>query len=355
MRKSWTEQDKMTPSLKIFSMNLTQHVHRRYNPLLDEWLLVSPHRGQRPWQGQEEDLEKEQRPAFDPSCYLCPGVQRANGNQNPEYDTVFVFDNDFAALKEGDAHSSYSQGLLQAESESGICRVICFSPRHDLTLADMDTPAIEAVVDVWCEQYEELASRPDIGYVQIFENKGAIMGCSNPHPHGQIWAQRTVPDLPARESIQQERHFKANGSTLLQDYLDQELKLKERIVCENDYFVVLVPFWAFWPYETLLLPRRPVPNLLELTPDERHAFADILRRLTIRYDNLFGVSFPYSAGIHQSPTDGQPHPEWHLHMHFYPPLFRSATIKKFRVGYEMLAMLQRDVSAEVCAGQLREP
>ena len=336
------------------NLELTQHVHRRYNPLTGEWLLVSPHRGKRPWQGKVESLERTQRPSHDPSCYLCPRTTRANGKQNPDYDRVFVFDNDFAALQPETTVRTLNDGLLRAESESGICRVICFSPRHDLTLADMEVDAIRDVVDLWHDQFAELGARPEIGYVQIFENKGALMGCSNPHPHGQIWAQKTVPDAPAKESAQQALYLEEHHTPLLLAYLEQELSLEERIVCKNEHFVALVPFWAFWPYETLILPRRHLPTLLEFSIAERQGLAEILQQLTRRYDRLFGISFPYSAGLHQAPTDDRPHPAWQFHMHFYPPLFRSATVKKFRVGYEMLGMSQRDVSAETSAARLRE-
>ncbi|QXD15442.1 UDP-glucose--hexose-1-phosphate uridylyltransferase [Rhodocaloribacter litoris] len=331
-----------------------EHPHRRLNPLTGEWVLVSPHRARRPWQGQVEKVPPETRPAYDPSCYLCPGNTRAGGAQNPDYPGTFVFDNDFAALYPEVPQAGVEEDeLFVARTEPGIARVICFSPRHDLTLPEMPVEAIRRVVDVWTEQYAELGARPDIGHVQIFENKGAIMGCSNPHPHGQIWAQATLPDLPARELACQRRYFERHGHTLLGDYLARELDRDERIVCANDHFVALVPFWAVWPFETLVISRRPVPDLTALDDDEKTALADLLKRLTTRYDNLFEVSFPYSAGLHQAPTDGRPHPEWHLHMHFYPPLLRSATVKKFMVGYEMLGMPQRDLTPEAAAARLR--
>lgn len=333
---------------------LLEHPHRRFNPLSGEWVLVSPHRARRPWQGQVERPAAEHRPAHVPGCYLCPGNTRANGEVNPRYTGTFVFDNDFAALTsdvpEADVETG---GLLRARSESGVCRVVCFSPRHDVSLPDLDPAALRSVVDVWAEEFERLGSRPDIGYVQVFENKGETMGCSNPHPHGQIWAQRSVPLIPAREGERQADYFAGHGRTLLEDYLRLELEREERIVCANDAFVALVPFWAVWPFETLVVSRRAVPDLLALEDAERDGLADILKRLTTRYDNLFGVSFPYSAGLHQAPTDGQPHPEWHLHMHFFPPLLRSATVRKFMVGYEMLGEPQRDVTPESSAGRLR--
>jgi UDPglucose--hexose-1-phosphate uridylyltransferase len=336
------------------SFDSTEHPHRRFNALNGDWVLVSPHRSKRPWQGQQEKPEVEQRPTYDPTCYLCPGNTRVNGEVNPQYTSTFVFDNDFAALLPDTPVGSINEGgLLRAEAESGVGRVICFSPRHDLTLPEMDVTAIRGVVDLWAAQYEELGAHPDINYVQIFENKGSMMGASNPHPHGQIWAQRTVPTEPAKESVQQLAYYKEHGRTLLTDYLAIELRDPQRVVVENDHWVALVPFWAVWPFETLVVPRRAVPDVVQLTPAERDGLADILRRLTIRYDNLFQISFPYSAGLHQRPTDGEAHPEWHLHLHFYPPLLRSATVRKFMVGYEMLGNPQRDITPEFSAERLR--
>lgn len=334
---------------------LADQPHRRLNLLTGEWVLVSPHRAKRPWQGQVERPVPETRPAYDPACYLCPGNERAGGVRNPEYTETLVFDNDFAALRPGDPDVEINVAdLLVARSEPGICRVICFSPRHDLSLSEMDPASLRRVVDTWVAQHKELGSRPEIGYVQIFENKGAAMGASNPHPHGQIWAQRSVPREPARETQRMSEHFARHQRTLLGDYLRLELDLAERIVCANDGFVALVPFWAVWPFETLLISRRPVPDLPALQDRERDDLADILKRLTTRYDNLFDTSFPYSAGLHQAPTDGQTHPEWHLHMHFFPPLLRSATVKKFMVGYEMLGEPQRDITPESSAARLRD-
>lgn len=342
------------PSPSSSLLALADTPHRRWNALTGEWVLVSPQRAKRPWLGQIERVPPDTRPAYDPTCYLCQGNERAGGVRNPRYTGTFVFDNDFPALKPlASAAGIDTEGLLVAHSESGICRVICFSPRHDLSLARLPLSEIRAVVDVWAQQYEELGSRPDINHVQIFENKGEIMGASNPHPHGQVWAQQSIPLETQREGERSRAHLASTGRTLLADYLRLELDAQERVVCANDGFVVVVPFWAVWPFETLVISRRPVASLSELSDAERDHLADILSRLTIRYDNLFEISFPYSAGTHQAPTDGQAHPEYHLHMHFYPPLLRSATIRKFLVGYEMLAEPQRDITAETAAERLR--
>ena len=328
--------------------------HRRRNALTGDWILVSPHRMNRPWKGKVEQVPSEDRPAYDPGCYLCPGNRRANGTMNPAYTDTYVFDNDFAALYlNQEAAATHTDALFQAMPEQGLCRVICFSPRHDLTLADMEVPAIRRVVDVWTDQFEEIGAMPEINYVQIFENKGELMGCSNPHPHGQIWAQHAIPNEPARELVQQKQYWDEHGRTLLSDYLNAELLDGDRVVCSNDHFVTVVPYWALWPFETLIISRRPVATLLDLNDEERDGFAGILKDLTVRYDRLFNVSFPYSAGLHQAPTDGRPHPEWHFHMHFYPPLLRSATVKKFMVGYELLSEPQRDITAEESARRLR--
>ncbi len=332
----------------------TEHAHRRYNPLNGEWVLVSPHRTKRPWQGKVEKNIQMARPQHDPECYLCPGNERAGGIKNPDYKDVFVFQNDFSALVPDVPKGSYKKGdLFLAESERGFCKVICFSPRHDLTIPEMDVQDIRKVVDIWCSEFEEIGSLDYINHVQIFENKGDIMGCSNPHPHGQIWAQQTVPAEPAKELKMQEDYFIKHRRTLLGDYLLEELGQNIRILAQNDHFVALVPFWATWPFEGMIISKRPVQNILQLSGEERFGLADAYKKLTVMYDNLFEVSFPYSAGLHQAPTDGRDHPEWHLHMHFYPPLLRSATVKKFMVGYEMLGNPQRDITPEQAAARLK--
>lgn len=335
-------------------LNFSEEPHRRYNILTDEWVLVSPHRNKRPWQGKLEKVSRNIRPTFDAQCYLCPGNIRANGTKTEEYTDIYVFDNDFGALLPDTKEGHYVKGLLKAESEKGICRVLCFSSDHSLTIPDMEVSAIEKVINLWQKQYLELGAKEFINYVQIFENKGALMGCSNPHPHGQIWAQSSIPQEVVKKSKQQKIHWEKHKRSLLEDYLNQELEAPERIICENDYFVALVPFWAVWPYEAMIIPRRHIQHIGQLSMPEKNAFAAILKSLTQRYDLVFQTSFPYSSGIHQAPTDGGVHKEWHFHMSFYPPLLRSASIKKFMVGYEMFANPQRDITAELAAKTLRE-
>jgi UDPglucose--hexose-1-phosphate uridylyltransferase len=334
--------------------DLKIHPHRRFDPLRGEWVLVSPQRMKRPWQGQIEKPPEERAPAYDPQCYLCPGNARAGGARNPQYSGTFVFDNDFAALEPDTPSGEFREGaLLLAESEKGRCRVVCFSPRHDLTLARMPPAEIQAVVDTWAEQFAALSGQAEVRAVHIFENRGAIMGSSNAHPHGQIWANETIPDELAREIASSSAYRQQHGSGLLENYLASELQKQERIVVANEHFAAVVPFWAVWPFETLLASRRRVCCLAELDKDERRALAGILHQLTIRYDNLFRAPFPYTMGFHQLAPGSPAAGAFHLHAHFYPPLLRSATVKKFMVGYEMLAMPQRDITPEAAADLLK--
>ena len=334
---------------------LQETPHRRFNPLTREWVIVSPHRTLRPWQGKVEPRPLEHQQPYDPACYLCPGNPRAGGAVNPDYASTFVFENDYAALLPTAEDAKFEESeLLIASTERGICRVGCFSPRHDLTIPRMTAEEIRLVIDMWVDQYRELAAIPWVHHVQVFENRGAMMGASNPHPHCQIWANAHLPNQSSREQESIEIYLKKHGSCLLCDYLHVERSQQERIVCENSSFLVVVPFWAIWPFETLLISKRHLGAMHDLNATERNLLADIMKQLTTRYDNLFEVSFPYSMGFHQRPTDRQPHSEWHLHAHYYPPLLRSATIQKFMVGYEMLGTPQRDITPESAAAHLRQ-
>lgn len=334
--------------------DIKEHSHTRLNLLTGDWILVSPHRMKRPWQGKTEDLIKEERPAYDANCYLCPGNKRADGSQNPVYNKPYVFVNDYSALlHDTPAGGIAEHNLLVAKSESGICKVICFSPQHNLTLPQMNVADIEDVIDLWQEEYKILSANPGIKYIQIFENKGDSMGCSNPHPHGQIWASSSVPLELSKETDQQKKYYQQYGNSLLSDYINIELQKQERIILENDHFVALVPFWAVWPYETMIVSKRHIQHIIQFTEKEKKSFAAVLKDLTVKYDNLFNISFPYSAGMHQAPVNDGEHTEWHWHMHFYPPLLRSATVKKFMVGYEMLATPQRDITPEQAAAKLK--
>lgn len=344
----------------MFPESFREIPHRRYNPLTREWVLVSPHRAKRPWLGQVEKTAPENLPAYDPGCYLCPGNERAAGRHNPAYTGTFVFDNDFPSLLRPEqtginsgGQDNDSSAIFQLQPETGICRVVCFSPRHDLSLPEMPPAGVEAVIQTWAEQTHLLGRLDDIAYVQVFENKGAMMGCSNPHPHSQVWATGRIPNEPNRELQRQADYLEKTGECLLCAVLKAEMTLGERIVAANLDFTALVPFWAVWPFEVLLISNRHMGSLTDLTGGERGALADIIRQITIRYDNLFEISFPYSMGFHQAPCNGSVHPGQHLHAHYYPPLLRSATVRKFMVGFEMLGMPQRDLTPESAAGRLK--
>ncbi len=329
----------------------TEHPHRRFNPLTHEWVLVSPHRAKRPWQGQVEALTEQQGTSHDANCYLCAGNRRITGELNPDYQHTFVFNNDFAALKTDTPLASSADPLFKMASEQGESRVICFSPDHSKTLPELTVEEISHIVSTWQQQSLELGQH--YLWVQVFENKGAIMGCSNPHPHGQIWAQQQLPTLVEKKQHAQQAYFIEHQSNLLQDYVERELANQERIVVQNQDWLVVVPYWAAWPFETLVLPKFAICRITELTAEQRTSLADIIRQITTRYDNLFNSSFPYSMGWHGAPYDQQSHPEWTLHASFLPPLLRSATVKKFMVGYEMMAEAQRDLTAEQAAARLR--
>ncbi len=334
-----------------------QNPHRRFNPLKREWVLVSPHRTQRPWQGQMEKPVQPLALQHDPECYLCPGNLRAGGVRTDNYTSTYVFENDFAALKPDAplfSEDEDGKGLLVTEGESGICRVLCFSPRHDLTLAKMEVADIRKVVDLWDAQTQELGTREDIRYVQVFENRGAMMGASNPHPHGQIWASHSLPNEIVVEQAAQATYLAQHGCCLLCAYREMEVVRAERIVASNASFVALVPFWAVWPFEVMVLPVRHVADLAAMTEAERDDLAAILKAVTSTYDKVFDSPFPYSMGLHPQPYDGVEHPEWHFHLHFYPPLLRSATVRKFMVGFELLGSPQRDITPESAADTLRK-
>jgi len=333
---------------------MSTHPHRRFDPLRGEWVIVSPNRNDRPWQGQIDPPPADDLPEYDPGCYLCPGNPRANGERNPPYTSTFAFDNDFGALVPSTpAFATADNGLLNAQSERGLCRVVCFSPRHDLTLPRMDASAIRAVIDAWISEYRALTAVPWMAYATVFENRGAMMGASNPHPHGQVWATEHVPHEAAVEQREFAAYQHQHGSCLLCDYIALELRLGERIVCANDAFAAMVPFWAVWPFETLVVSTRHVDALPSLRDDERDGLADILKQLTTRYDNLFEAPFPYSMGFHQQPMQGAADGVAHLHAHFYPPLLRSASVRKFMVGFELLGSPQRDFTPEEAAVRLR--
>jgi UDPglucose--hexose-1-phosphate uridylyltransferase len=328
--------------------------HRRFNALTGDWVLVSPQRTSRPWQGKVEEVPQKERVRHDPDCYLCPGNVRVSGSANADYEGPYAFENDFPALSAtacsiGDAHS-----LLRSEPQTGQCRVVCYSHEHDRHLVDMDLPELAEVLRFLAAECEVLDARPDIAYVQVFENRGAMMGASNPHPHAQIWATRDVPNEPARENLQQKRWYAAHGASLLLDYLAEELRDGARLLCCNEGAVSLVPFWAVWPFETLLMPRRAVQGPVEMTAGDWLSFADVLKRTLTALDALFGTPMPYSMGFHARPGDGEAHPEWQFHAHIYPPLLRSASIRKHMVGFEMLGMPQRDLTPESAARRLRD-
>lgn len=334
---------------------LEEHPHSRLNILTGEYVLVSPHRSKRPWQGKVENIGIDDRSVYDPTCYLCPGNKRSDGTVNPPYTDSFVFVNDFSALlKDTPVGEINEQNLLVAKSERGICKVIAFTAKHNVTLPEMSVAEIVKVVEIWQHEYNELKKNDWIKYIQIFENKGEIMGCSNPHPHGQIWAQGSIPLELAKETATQKKYYETHHQSLLSAYLAVELEKKERILFENEHFVVLVPFWAVWPFETMIISKAHLTDISVFTTAQKHDLAVALKWLTVRYDNLFETSFPYSAGMHQMPVNSGNLNEWHWHMHFYPPLLRSATVKKFMVGYEMLANPQRDITPEYAAKQLSQ-
>lgn len=334
------------------NLNMNNKPHRRYNPLTGEYVVVSPQRLQRPWQGNQERRIVEKGFKYDDGCYLCPGNKRANGEYNPDYINTYVFDNDFPALlPDISMDQQYHKNLLISKSINGSCRVICFSPRHDLTMAEMSEKEIQNIINTWTNQYEELGG--SYTWVQVFENKGASMGCSNPHPHGQIWASSFLPNELVKEDKNQKKYYDHEKRVMLIDYLELEMKLGERIVVENENWLAIVPFWAVWPFETILLPKRHIKYFQDLNMSERYDLSKILQKLLVRYDNIFEVSFPYTMGWHSAPFMLQDNDHWQLHAHFYPPLLRSSSIRKYLVGYEMLSESQRDITAEQAAEKLR--
>lgn len=330
---------------------------RRFNPLTREWVLVSPHRADRPWLGERSQAPATPALAYDPTCYLCPGNVRANGARNPQYPSTYVFPNDYPALTHevtSALRRAQDDKVLISEDVQGECRVLCFSPRHDLHLGSMPEDEIVGVVDCWAAQYEELAASPSINTVTVFENRGAMMGASNPHPHGQIWAESSIPNELAKETSSLREHREARGECLLCAYAAYELEREERVVYADDRTVAVVPFWAAWPFEAMILGRNHRGSLAAYDAGERASLARTIKALLAQYDNLFGIPFPYSMGFHQRPCDGDEHAEWHAHAHYYPPLLRSATVRKYMVGYELLAQPQRDLTAEQAAKLLRD-
>lgn len=331
----------------------TDDPHRRYNPLTGQWVLVSPHRAKRPWQGQQDEPDRQELPSYDPKCFLCAGNTRINGEKNPDYKGTFVFGNDFAALKSDTPDvPENNDPLFQQSSARGLSRVVCFSPDHSKTLPQLPVTEIRQVIDTWAGQTEELGQQYQ--WVQVFENKGSMMGCSNPHPHSQVWANSFLPNEIATEDQHQREYYQQYSRPLLIDYVEKEQKLQERVVCENDDWLAVVPFWAAWPFETLVLPTFAVKRLPDLNDAQRDSLSALFKSLTCRYDNLFQCSFPYSMGWHGAPFNGEDNDHWQLHAHFYPPLLRSASVRKFMVGYEMLAETQRDLTAEQAADRLAQ-
>lgn len=325
--------------------------HRRYNPLLNEWVLVSPQRALRPWHGAVEGDAISADPAYDPECYLCPGNFRAGGDRNPDYVDPYVFKNDFPALLAGhSARPSSEDKIFKSQPVSGEARVICYSKRHDLSMARLPEEELRKIVVCWEQQYRELSQR--YSWVSIFENKGAAMGCSSPHPHGQVWASNYVPTEVAKEDHFQREYFNANGKVLLLDYARKELDLGKRVIFQEGCWICVVPYWATWPFEALLLPTDHISDIGHLNESNKTDLAKALKRLTVKYDNLFQTPFPYSMGWHGRPP-GDEGAHWLLHCHFYPPLLRSASIRKFMVGFELLSEAQRDLTPEAAAETLR--